>query len=110
MKNKCHANHRIATIGWGLLLIWWGICIVVDPITIGMSAVGTGWILLGVNAVRLLYGIPAVSFTTIAGLTAIVWGVLAIALGMSFGGSFAVLLIVIGAVMIVSLLPRPRTA
>ena len=110
MEDKGKTNHRIATVGWGLLLIWWGISIAVGPITIGMSAVGTGLILLGANGARLLRGIPAVTSTTVVGLVAIVWGAMDTALALSFGASFAILLMVIGAVMIVSLIPRPRTA
>ncbi len=110
MEDKVKANHVVAGVGWGMLLIWWGISIAVGPITIGMSAVGTGLILLGVNGARLLRGIPTVASTTVAGLAALVWGALDTALGLSFGASFAVLLIVIGVCVIVSLLPRPRTA
>jgi hypothetical protein len=110
MEDKGKTNHSIATVGWGLLLIWWGISLAVGPITIGMSAVGTGLILLGANGARLLRGIPAVTSTTVVGLTALVWGALDTTLGLSFGASFAVLLIVIGFFVIVSLFPRTRTA
>ena len=34
-------NHRFASVGWGLLFIWWGVVIMVDPLTIGMGAIGT---------------------------------------------------------------------
>ncbi len=110
MEDKGKTNHIIATVGWGLLLIWWGVSIAIGPITIGMSAIGTGLIMLGANGARLLRGIPAVASTTVVGLAALVWGALDTAMGLSFGASFAVLLIVIGGFVILSLLQRPRTA
>ena len=51
-------NRTFATVGDGVLLIWWGIVIMVGPITVGMGAIGTGLICLGVNAARMLNGIP----------------------------------------------------
>jgi hypothetical protein len=110
MEDKGKTNHIIATAGWGLLLIWWGVSIAIGPITIGMSAIGTGLIMLGANGARLLRGIPTVASTTVVGSAALVWGALDAALGLSFGASFAVLLIVIGGFVILSLLQRPRTA
>jgi hypothetical protein len=46
----------------------------------------------------------------VVGLAALVWGGLDTAMGLSFGASFAVLLIVVGGFVILSLLQRPRTA
>ena len=42
MENTKALNHNFATIGWGALLIWWGISFMVGPITFGMCAIGTG--------------------------------------------------------------------
>jgi hypothetical protein len=103
-------NRNLASIGWGALFVWWGISIMVGPITIGMSAVGTGLILLGVNAVRLLKGIPTNGTNTVVGIIAIVWGALDHTLALRFETSFAVMLIVIGVVVIASLVTRPRIA
>lgn len=110
MDNKERLNHIIATVGWALLLIWWGISIAIGPITIGMSAIGTGLILLGANAARLLLGITRVGSTTAVGVVALVWGALDTAFALRFESSLAVLLIAIGLIMIVSLVPRLRTA
>ncbi len=110
MDNKERLNHIIATAGWGLLLIWWGVCFAVGPITFGMSAIGTGLILLGANAARLLLGIPRVGSTTGVGVVALVWGGLDTGFQLSFEASLAALLIVIGGMLIVSLAPRLRTA
>jgi hypothetical protein len=108
MENTKTLNHNFATIGWGALLIWWGISFMVGLITIGLSAVGTGLILLGVNAARALKGIPANRSTTVWGIVAVVWGVLDHTLALSFGTSFAVLLIVIGFAIFSSLLVRSK--
>ncbi len=102
-------NHTLATIGNGALLIWWGISIMIDPITIGISAIGTGVILLGVNGARRVKGIAAKGSTTAVGVIALVWGILDQALALRLGTSLATLLIVIGLVVIASLLARPRT-
>jgi hypothetical protein len=110
MENAEKTNRLIATIGNGLLLIWWGISIAVGPITIGMSAVGTGFIMLGVTAVRIMLRVPVRESTTVLGIIALVWGALDAILRLQFWASFAALLIVVGAVMIISLLPRLRTA
>jgi len=109
MDRKQTENRIIATAGWGLLLIWWGVCFAVGPITIGMSAIGTGLILLGVNAIRLIRDIPRVGSTTVVGVVALVWGSLDTGFKLSFEASLAALLIVIGVFVIVSLIPRPRT-
>jgi hypothetical protein len=93
-------NHRIATIADGLLLIWWGVVIVVDPLTIGLGAIVTGLILLGLNGIRLLKGIPTKTSTTLLGLIALLWGIFDHVLALQFWSSFAGLLIAIGIVQI----------
>jgi hypothetical protein len=110
MEKEQKSKYIVTVIGWGLLLIWWGVSFAVDPITIGISAIGTGLILLGVYAVCMLLGIPARGSTVALGVVTLVWGTLDTVFRMSFGGSFAVLLIVIGTTMIFSLVPRLRTA
>jgi hypothetical protein len=47
MENTKVLNHNFATIGWGALLVWWGISFMVWPITLGMSAVSNSMILPG---------------------------------------------------------------
>jgi len=103
-------NRTYATIGWGALFVWWGVSIIIGPITIGMSAVGTGLILLGVNVARWLKGIPINHSNTPLAIVAIVWGLLDHLLHLSFGASTATLLIVIGLVVITSLVIHPRAA
>ena len=110
MENTQVLNHHIANIADGILLIWWGTVIVVDPLTIGMGAIGTGLILLGVNALRLLRGIPTKPSTTALGLVALIWGALDHTLSLGLWPSFAILLIVIGLVQIGFSLASPKNA
>ncbi len=110
MDNLKTLNHTIATVGWGALFVWWGISILIGPITIGMSAIGTGLILLGVNAARSLKGIPIKNSNAPVAAIAIVWGVLDTVFNPRFELSFAMMLIVIGVVAIASLLKHPETA
>ncbi len=113
MGKKSIYNHNLSVFGWGALLIWWGISVMTDPITLAMAAMGTGLIMLGLNAVRSFKGIPTVHTTTILGIIALTWGALdqaRMALGYPAGASFALLLVVIGLVIWVTvLLPQPET-
>ena len=105
MNDKSLLNHRLSTAVWGALLIWWGVSFLIDPITLGMSAVGTGLIFLGVNAIRYLNGIPTRSGTTTMGIIALAWGVLDQGLSVlmpSSDLSFPLFLIVIGAVVLLT--------
>ena len=108
MDNTKMIRRNLTTIGWGALLVWWGLSIMIDPITLGMSAIGTGLILLGLNAARALKGVSANRSTTAWGITALAWGILDHTLALSLQGSFAALLIVIGVVTLTSVLARPK--
>ncbi|MBI1880962.1 MAG: hypothetical protein HYR94_22510 [Chloroflexi bacterium] len=88
-----------------MFFIWWGIT-ELFKFPEGTDAVGIRLILLGLNVVRLLNGIPTSGFTITLGILALVWG------GLELAGSvfslpfelpvFAIVLIVLG----VSLLAR----
>ncbi len=108
MDNTKTIKGNLTTIGWGALLVWWGLSFMIGPITLGLSAIGTGLILLGVNAARALKGISANRSTTAWGITALVWGILDHTLALSLERSFAALLIVIGVVTLTSVLARPK--
>ena len=108
MDNTKTIKRNLTTIGWGALLVWWGLSLMIDPITVGMSAIGTGLILLGLNAARALQGISANRSTTGWGITALVWGILDHTLALSLERSLAALLIVIGVVTLTSLVSRPK--
>jgi len=109
MENTKNLNHNFATIGNGALLIWWGVVMMVHPLTIGMGAIGTGLIMLGVNVARLLKGISTKGSTTIVGAIALVWGTLDTIFNPRFEFSFAMMLIIIGLAKIASLLMRTKT-
>ncbi len=99
MGAKKEFNHRIASFGWGLLLLWWGFVILIDPLTMGIGAIGTGLILLGLNAVRVWKRIPTVASTTTVGIITLTWGVLdqvRVFLHLSPGVSFALLVMILG--------------
>jgi hypothetical protein len=99
-------NRIFSKVGDNLLLIWWGIVMIVHPLTIGMGAIGTGLILLGVNAARLLKGIPTKITTTIIGTMSILWGLLDVIFKPRFEVSFALILIVVGLVSLAVVLAR----
>ncbi len=109
MENLKTLNHNFAVIGDGALLIWWGLVIMIDPLTIGMGAIGMGLIMLGVNATRSLNGIQAKASTTFIGSIVLVWGALDTIFNPRVELSFAILLVVIGLATIASLLARPVT-
>ncbi len=108
MESTNTLNHNFATIGNGALLIWWGLVLMVDPLTIAMGAIGTGLIMLGVNAARRLNGIASKGSTTVIGIIALVWGLLETVFDPRAELSFALMLIVVGVVTIGSLMTHPK--
>lgn len=108
-------HRNFETIAWGLLFILWGITVLFDFLPGGVGIVGTGLILLGLNAARSLNGIPTKAGTTILGILALVWGGLELArpiLHLPFELSgwviFAILLIVLGGILLARELLRIR--
>lgn len=97
-------NRNLEAIAWGTLFIWWGITELVSVLPDGTGAIGVGLILLGLNAVRSLNGIPTSGFSTTLGILALVWG------GLELAGSvlslpfelpvFAILLITLGLLLL----------
>jgi hypothetical protein len=110
MDDQTALRQKFAVFGWGSLFIWWGIAVLVGPITLGMAAIGTGLILFGLNAAKTRAGIRVKSVqrsNAITGTIAITWGVLDTvrhALGWDAGASFALFLFVVGAVLVGSIL------
>ena len=100
MENARILNRSFETLAWGAFFIWWGITELFPFLPHGIGAVGIGPILLGLNAARVLKGIPASGFTTTLGILALVLG------GLELAGTalrlpfelpvFAILLIVLG--------------
>lgn len=117
MDNTRTLNRKYETIAWGLLSILWGFTILFDFLPFGIGVLGTGMILLGVNAVRSLKGLPTKGDNTVLGILALVWGGLELArpiLRQLFAYAdwdwaiFAILLIVLGAILLVRVQYRVR--
>ena len=75
MNNSRTLNRDFGMIAWGMLFLWWGLrwwLLIALPNGIGL--LGTGLILLGLNVVRLLKGVPASGFTTFVGVLALAFG------------------------------------
>lgn len=106
MESTQKLTNDYSAIGESILLIWWGLVILLDPLTLGMGAIGTGLILLGLNAVRLMNAMPTKSATTTAGVIALMWGSLDTIFNLSVGASFAMLLVVMGMVVLANQLLR----
>jgi hypothetical protein len=112
MKEKQAFNHYLSIVGWGALFVWWGVCVMIGPITLAMSAMGTGLILLIVCAVRSYKGIIQVGSTLIMGIILLGWGVtdqIRLIMGLPSGYSYALALIVVGvSIWLTPLLRRPK--
>jgi hypothetical protein len=104
MDNPQASNRNLDTIAWGAFFIWWGITELLGALPEGVGAIGVGLILLGLNMIRSMKGIPTSGFTTILGILALVWGGLELAgavLSLPFElPIFAILLIVLGVSLI----------
>jgi hypothetical protein len=105
MDNAIKVNRTYESLAWGALFIWWGVLELADFLPHGTGAVGIGIILLGLNALRWLKGVPTRSFTITLGILALVLGILELAQGLlSLPFElpiFAVLLIVLGIIFLV---------
>jgi hypothetical protein len=114
MKTTRTLTHDLETLAWGGIFLWWGIT-ELFKLPNGADALGIGLILLGVNAARLLNGMPTNGFSLTLGILALVWGVLDLAralVRLPFElPVFAILLIVLGATLLArELLQARRTS
>ncbi len=114
MNNSRTPNRDYETIAWGLLLIWWGLrWWPLASLPEGAGLLGTGIILLGLNTVRSLNGIPARNVTTILGFLALAFGGLLLAreiLNMPFEiPVFEILLIAFGGLLLVRAFKKQET-
>lgn len=100
MKNIQTIDYSLDTIAWGAFFIWWGINELFVTLPEGIGIFGLGVILLGLNLVRFLKGIPTRTFTIILGILAFLWGGLELVgaiLNLPFElPIFAILLFVLG--------------
>lgn len=104
MDNTRPWNRNLDALAWGAFFIWWGIVELLPFLPEGVGALGLGVILLGLNAVRTLNGLPTSGFTTTLGALALVMGGLQLAatvLNLPFEFPiFAILLIVFGLIVL----------
>jgi hypothetical protein len=104
---KERIDRGAAVLGWSALLAWWGVSILFDPISLGISGIGTGLIMLGVNLARLASGVRPRRTTTEVGAMALIWGSIDVALELGFWASVSVALLAAAAVCAASfMLPR----
>jgi hypothetical protein len=76
MENLQTSNRRLEAIAWGAFFVWWGVMELFPSLPEGTGATGIGVILLGLNAVRSVNGMPTSGFTTTLGILALVLGAL----------------------------------
>lgn len=76
-QQKMHLNKRLEAIAWGLFLIMIGGLWLLPDETVpeGAWLLGVGLIMLGLNAVRYLYGIKMSGFTIFLGIVALCIGI-----------------------------------
>jgi hypothetical protein len=114
METKRRFDGKIETIGWGLLLIWWGLrWWALLSLPDGSGLVGSGLILLGLNLARALAGIERRSLTTWCGLLALAGGGIMVVDAMKLLPfqlpAFEILLIVVGMILLSRGLLRARS-
>jgi hypothetical protein len=107
-------NSSLETAGWGALFVWLGITALPNFLPNGAGAIGIGLILIGLNVVRSLNGIPTRGFATVLGILALVWGGLELArsvITLPFElPVFAILVITLGVILLGREIVRTRNA
>lgn len=121
MDDRKLLDGRLETTAWGLLFIFWGLSIFFDRIPFGAGLAGTGFILLGLNAIRAWKGIRTRGMTTVCGILALTWGALELlrsfprsVLGLPFvlndWAVFSILLAVFGLMLLAAAMRAGRRA
>jgi hypothetical protein len=112
MNNTQTLNRNFEAIAWGALFIWWGITELFTSLPHGTGALGIGLILIGVNVTRSISSLPISRFSTALGILALVWGgleLVGVLLSLPFEiPVFAILLIVLGAIILAPALAGKR--
>src|SRR5512143_2139987 len=68
-------DRKYELTAWGLLFVWWGLrWSLLYVLPEGFGLLGSGVILLGLNALRALKGIPTARITSEFGLIALILG------------------------------------
>jgi hypothetical protein len=92
-------DRRLEGVGWALFLIMVGGIGLIQTVPQGTWLIGTGLIMLGLNAARYANGSRMSNFTLVLGVVALVLGVGAMT-GVEFS-VFPILLIIVGADILV---------
>lgn len=112
MNNTQIISRNFEAIAWGALFIWWGITELFTSLPNGSGAIGIGLILVGVNIARSLNGLPVSRFSLTLGILALIWGgleMVGVLLSLPFDlPIFAILLIVLGAIILAPALSGDR--
>ena len=103
---------KLDAVGWGLFLIWIGIAFLAN-VGWGVGLLGVGVIALGAQVARKYLGLPTDRFGLVFGIVFVVWGaweLLNIQLGETPipGSLFPILFVVVGLVLVVAALRKPR--
>ena len=103
---------KVDAVGWGLFLIWIGIAFLAN-VGWGVGLLGVGTIALGAQPARVYLGLPTDRFGLVFGIVFVVWGaweLLKMQLGETPipGSLFPILFIVVGLVLVVAALRKPR--
>jgi hypothetical protein len=103
MNTTLSIKRNFEAVGWGALFIWWGITVLIPSLPKGITAFGTGLILIAVNVTRRLSGVPVSSFSAIIGILALLWGgleLVGVLVNLPFElPIFAILLITLGVII-----------
>lgn len=96
---KAALNKRLETTAWGLFLVMLGITLFMkDLLPDGVTSIGVGLIMLGLNAARYYNKIRMSGFTTVLGILAVIGGIVQLLGVKNLEGAF--LLIILGAFLL----------
>ena len=96
---KAALNKRLETTAWGLFLVMLGVTLFFkDLLPDGLTSIGVGLIMLGLNAARYFNKIRMSGFTTVMGVLSVIGGVVQLLGVKNLEGAF--LLIILGAFLL----------
>jgi hypothetical protein len=95
---RVNFGSRLDSIGWGILFLMSGVLLLLPGVPDGSWLAGVGAILLGLNAVRSLSGLPVDWFAVILGIIALACGAGMIA-GVAVPG-FALFMVLCGLALV----------
>lgn len=96
---KAALNKRLETTAWGLFLVMLGVTLFFkDLLPDGLTSIGVGLIMLGLNAARYFNKIRMSGFTTVLGVLSVIGGVVQLFGVKNLEGAF--LLIILGAFLL----------